>query len=103
MERQDFVAGSALIIKDFQLESDGLIDDSKLSYDSLLNRLAQIVDHLISKDFNRLLNALYRIDISEEKLKSVLAQMPENTSLVIAQMILDRELQKVKKKIRSLI
>lgn len=95
MERQDFVAGSALIIKDFQLESDGLIDDSKLSYDSLLNRLAQIVDHLISKDFNRLLNALYRIDISEEKLKSVLAQMPENTSLVIAQMILDRELQKV--------
>jgi hypothetical protein len=95
MERQDLISRSALIIKDFQLESDALIDESKLTYDSLLNRLAQIVDHLISKDFNRLLNALYRIDVSEEKLKSVLAQRPENTSLVIARMILERELQKV--------
>ena len=95
MEKEDLVAGSSLIIKDFQLESDALIDVPKLTYDSLLARLVQIVDHLISKDFNRLLNALYRIDVSEEKLKSVFAQRPENTSLIIAQMILDRELQKV--------
>lgn len=95
MEKQDLVTGSALIIKDFQLDSDALIDPSNLTYDSLLNRLTQIVEHLISKDFNRLVNALYRIDVSEEKLKSVLAKRPENTSAVIAQMILDRELQKV--------
>jgi hypothetical protein len=95
MEKQDLISGSALIIKDFQLESDALIDASKLTYDALINRLVEIVDHLIAKDFNRLLNALYRIDVSEEKLKSVLAKRPENTSLIIAQMVLERELQKV--------
>ncbi len=95
MEKQDLISGSALIINDFQLDSDALIDPSNLTYDSLLDRLSQIVDHLISKDFNRLVNALYRIDVSEEKLKLVLANRPENTPTVIAQMILERELQKV--------
>lgn len=95
MEKQDLVSGSALIIKDFHLDADALVDVSNLTYNSLLDRLTQIVDHLISKDFNRLLNALYRIDVSEVKLKSVLAKRPENTPTVIAQMILDRELQKV--------
>jgi len=95
MEHQDLITGSALIIKDFQLESDALVDPSQLTHESLIRRLTQIVDHLISRDFNRLLNALYCIDVSEEKLKSVLAQRPENTSLIIAEMILTRELQKV--------
>jgi len=95
MEKQDLIAGSTLIIKDLQLEPDSLLIEDELNYEALIHRLSQVLDHLISKDFNQLLNVLYRIDVSEEKLKEALATKPENTSTIIAKMILERELQKV--------
>ena len=95
MEAQDLISSSKLIIKDLQLSPEMLEIKAELTYDSLAIQLAQIIDHLISKDFNQLLNALYRIDVSEEKLKSVLATSPEDATLIIARMIIDRELQKV--------
>ena len=55
------------------------------------------VDFLIQTDFNKLISILYRVDVSEEKLKVAL-QENNNTpiSRVIATMLLKRELEKRK-------
>ena len=96
MNEQDLAASSALIIKDFQLDSDALsLASNEISQETLLAKLTAIVNYLLSKDFNRLMNALYRIDVSEEKLKRTLASNTDNTAKAISELILERELQKV--------
>ena len=59
--------------------------------------LVAYVDFLIQTDFNKLISILYRVDVSEEKLKVAL-QENNNTpiSRVIATMLLKRELEKRK-------
>ncbi len=44
----------------------------KYSENDLENNLAVFINELIDKDFNKLVNLLYRIDISEQKLKIAL-------------------------------
>ncbi|HUB59059.1 MAG TPA: hypothetical protein VL978_00070 [Puia sp.] len=64
--------------------------------DMLGQTLAERVNTLIMDDFNRLVQLLYRIDVSEEKLKKLLK---ENTGtdagLLIARLILERQWQKI--------
>lgn len=66
------------------------------SEEAVLEWLTQYVDYLISNDFDALLLLLYRIDVSEEKVKAMLA---ENKGLhsgrVIAELILERQRQKL--------
>ena len=51
---------------------------------------------LIERDFARLVELLYRVDISEIKLKSLLAQMPvTNSAILITDLIMERQLQKI--------
>ncbi len=96
MNQDDLQSSTELIIRDFRLEPEALtVRDGEASYSALIERLVKVVDHLISTDFNKLLNILYRIDVSEEKLKDALSNNTENTSEIIAQMIFERELQKV--------
>ena len=57
------------------------------------------IDHLIQNDFNRLLTILYRVDISEQKLKAALAQNKDaniNSALIIANLLLEREKEKIR-------
>jgi hypothetical protein len=63
----------------------------------LLQALAAGINHLIQTDFNRLINILYRIDISEQTLKKTLQQQAgEDAGMLIAGLILDRQLEKQK-------
>ena len=89
--------GAALIKKDFQLAEDVLnpTGEEVFDYDFVLKRLTKIVSHLLSTDFNQLVNVLYRIDVSEEKLKEALAIGSNAPAKTIAEMIIKRELQKV--------
>lgn len=60
--------------------------------------LVEFIDDLIRNDFNRLLSILYRVDISEEKLKLKLAQnkeTPVRSAEIIAQLLIDREAEKM--------
>lgn len=60
--------------------------------------LVEFIDDLIRNDFNRLLSILYRVDISEEKLKLKLAQNKETpvpSAEIIAQLLIDREAEKM--------
>ena len=39
------------------------------SYDEVKDQLAEYINHLINHDFDKLITYLYRIDVSEQKLK----------------------------------
>ena len=60
--------------------------------------LVTFIDDLIRNDFNRLLSILYRVDISEEKLKRKLADhkgTEVRSAEIIAQLLIDREAEKI--------
>lgn len=62
-------------------------------------QLAEFIHQLIDKDFSRLVQLLYRLDVSEAKLRSVLLEHPTgDAGEMIAQLILERIAQKEKNK-----
>ena len=69
----------------------------KYSENDLENYLAVYINELIDKDFNKLVNLLYRIDISEQKLKIALQNEDKtiSSSKTIAKLIIERQLQKL--------
>ena len=69
----------------------------KYSAKDLENNLAVYINELIDKDFNKLINLLYRIDISEQKLKIALQNEDKtiSSSKTIAKLIIERQLQKL--------
>lgn len=59
--------------------------------------LAAYIHSLINTDFNKLIHILYRLDISEKKLKALLASEPAtDAGLLIAGMMIERQLEKIK-------
>lgn len=53
--------------------------------------LALAINELIKNDFSRLVQILYRIDVSEAKLKNILQSHPnEDAGKLIAQVIIER-------------
>lgn len=69
----------------------------KLSLHELHIQLAKYIDHLIRVNFEKLLALLYRIDVSESKLKELLKEHPdEDAAKLIATLIIERQMQKMK-------
>ena len=69
----------------------------KISYSELHSQLSAYINRLIKNDFDKLIAYLYRIDVNEEKLKSLLQQKPgEDAGNIIASLIIERQEQKVK-------
>jgi hypothetical protein len=68
-----------------------------ISYIELEEVLSKYVNELISKNFEKLVSVLYRIDVSEKKLKYLLkSNADENAGKIIAQLIIERQLEKIK-------
>jgi|26BtaG_2_1085354.scaffolds.fasta_scaffold00041_17 hypothetical protein len=67
------------------------------SYDALLEKLANHLNHLLTTDFDRLISILYRIDIPQEKAMAALAEnaKKETAGETLAQLIITRQLEKV--------
>lgn len=67
-------------------------DNELLTLESLsAEQLAGYVGQLIDSDFQRLVQLLYRLDVSEEKLKNMLADNPAgDASTIIARLIMER-------------
>lgn len=58
--------------------------------------LAEQIRQLIDRDFSQLVQLLYRVDISEKKLKQVLhEQVNEDAAQLIAGLIIERQFQKI--------
>ena len=79
-----------------QLQVDGVSLKKIISLEELVKWLSQYVDQLISNDFDALMLLLYRIDVSEEKVKSLLAKdNGQNSAQIIADLIIKRQQQKI--------
>ena len=68
-----------------------------ISMDELKNLLSGYIHHLINNNFNKLVGILYRIDVSEIKLRKLLEDNPaEDAGMIIAELIIERQIQKIK-------
>lgn len=78
-------------------ESLSLSLSASCSKEKLKENLSIEINRLITEDFNRLVILLYRIDVNEEKLKYLLQENTgKDASLIIAELIIERQLQKLK-------
>jgi len=85
-----------LVRKDFRLEEELSFEGIDNAFDRLEDYLTKQVNYFLDHDLNRLLNALYRIDISEEKVKQLLHQSNQGMIATnLSRAIIEREKQKV--------
>jgi len=69
----------------------------KKSYNEIHTELSAYINDLIKNDFDKLITYLYRIDVNEEKLKTLLQKEPqEDAGNLIASLIIERQQQKIK-------
>jgi Asp-tRNA(Asn)/Glu-tRNA(Gln) amidotransferase B subunit len=69
----------------------------KISMEELYEKLSIHINNLIQNNFEQLINLLYRIDISESKIRALLQTNPDNNAgNTIAALIIERQLQKIK-------
>jgi hypothetical protein len=55
------------------------------------------INELIAKDLNQLLNILYRLDVSESRLRQMLKEHEqEDAATIVAALIIERQLKKIK-------
>ena len=83
----------SLIKIEFQVEVEG--NDPVMLKAALVKKL----NELILSDFQKLVNILYRLDVSEPKLKQLLKENKEqDAGKIIAELIIERQIQKMKTK-----
>jgi len=99
MDKKEIIAQNEIIkevineLQKFQLA----IPVQIILFNELEKLLSGIINDLITNDFSRLIAVLYRLDISEKKLKELLKNSI-NTSAgdIIAEMIIERQTEKIK-------
>ena len=65
------------------------------SFGERRQKLIALINELINKDFDTLVQLLYRIDVSEKKIRAVLDKNTETDSAgILADLIIERQLQK---------
>ncbi|MEZ5007289.1 MAG: hypothetical protein R2753_03940 [Chitinophagales bacterium] len=66
------------------------------SYEQLRNWLIENIEWLLDHDFERLLSVLYRIDVSEIRVRKLIEQNEgEDAAGIMADLILERQAQKI--------
>ena len=96
MAEGDTKATLQLIQKDLNLPEADINVLMAPGMDQLHAYLSRAVSELLDKDFNRLLIALYRIDVSEQKVaEAINNEAAGEIAPRIATLIIERELQKV--------
>ncbi len=64
------------------------------NYSALVKELTRAIEYLIEKDFEKLMQILYRIDVNEAKVKIAFG-LEQDVATQIALLIIEREEQKV--------
>ena len=85
------------IIADF--ESLGILiafsGNEQTAYLELMDQLVPALQSLMSKDKQKLMRVLYKIDISEQKLTATSSRFPHmSMAEIIANLVIEREMQK---------
>ena len=89
-----------LIIKDLQLEKQTVLPSGgDLGF--LRARLSEIINYLIDNDYGRLLNAMYRLDISENLFREAFDKLKgEEVASRLADLVIEREMEKIKTRMK---
>lgn len=87
------------VLNDWDIDAKYLpaTNNHKERFTALRNILMRRIEELAEKDMEKLLFILYRIDVSEKKLYTVMRETPPDAfSATIADLIIERQLQKIK-------
>jgi hypothetical protein len=90
---------SLVVSNDFKItESESLIPEiDSRTLEEFKAYLTEKLSYLLDNKYNTLINILYRIDVNEEKLRELFAvRNRENIPYELAELIIERSLQKVK-------
>jgi hypothetical protein len=100
MKDNEQLAG--LINKDLGSDEEGLmIPLSGLDQSMIRERLSVLIAHLIEHNFEKLCQAMYRLDVSEAKFHRVMNEMPfDEIPLSIADLVIEREMEKIATRIK---
>ncbi len=71
----------------------GLLPEA--SYTIFREKLVAYIHVLIDQDFEKLVRILYRLDVNEKKLKALLVKANADSGLLIADLIIERQLEKI--------
>ena len=72
--------------------------ENPLEIDTLRQQLIDTVRYLIVHQFDKLIEILYRIDIDEKKLKTHLMDQSADAAVIIADLIIKRQQEKMETK-----
>jgi hypothetical protein len=95
---EKFIILHDLISKDLQLDQEDALmgpeDNPDLNF--FHEKLSLVIRYLIDHDMHRLLNAMYRLDVSEAKFHDAMAGLDKDEAAAkVADLVLEREMQKV--------
>jgi hypothetical protein len=67
--------------------------------EEMKDHLIFYINHLLLHDFDKLVQILYRVDVSENKLKEVVQKNPgTDAAIIIADLLMQRQEEKIKTK-----
>ena len=70
--------------------------NERTAYEELMNQLIPAMNNLLVKNKQKLMQVLYKIDISEQKLSKAISKFPKvQLAEIIAHLVIEREMQKV--------
>jgi hypothetical protein len=87
------------VFESFEIDGNLLpvVTNSEEKFQAFRNLLIARIEELAEKNMDKLMWLLYRVDVSERKLHATLKETPpEKFAPVIADMIIERQIQKIK-------
>ncbi|MCK9401409.1 MAG: hypothetical protein M0Q51_15635 [Bacteroidales bacterium] len=92
---------ASLINKDLGSQEEGMIIPvSSVDRNMIREKLAILIEHMMQNNFEKLCQAMYRLDVSESKFHQVMTEQPtEEISSSLADLVIEREMQKVRTRI----
>ena len=82
------------VLQEVSKELGIILKEKDHSFDKQI--LAEKIDQLINTDFQKLVSILYRMDVSETKLKQLLNEnVGTNAALIITDLMIERQEQKI--------
>lgn len=91
--KEDLVQDTVLLLKkDFEINK----GEHASTKEELIDLLLPIIQQMLHRDFEKLLQVCYRIDLGENKLKSILHESdPETMAFDLTKALVERQMLKI--------
>jgi hypothetical protein len=94
-----YIEVARLAEKDLEREPESFLPEKQnaLDHGMLKQRLEEVISFMLENEFEKLCNAMYRLDVSERLFNRAINETPkEAIPSVLAELVIEREMQKVK-------